>query len=454
MEQADVLNAIYDGVMVVDRDGRIVFANPGYERIFHVSADKVVGRLLTEIEPTSVVLDVLRTGKPVVDLPTRVVSAGVDIVNNVTPVMENGAMAGAVVLFRDATEIAALKDLTTRYYAELQELRTRLLATEDLVSDSPQMRRVVELAQRVALVDSTVLLTGESGVGKELVSKLIHRSSPRCDGPFVVINCGAIPENLMESELFGYEKGAFTGAGPRGKAGMIEVADRGTLLLDEVGELPLGLQVKLLRVIQEQTFLRVGGVKPISVDVRFLAATNRDLQAMMKQRLFREDLFYRLNVVAIRIPPLRERRDDVALLVHTFLDKYNARYHGQKRLMPDVLHFFEKDYDWPGNIRELENVIERLVVSSPEDSIAMDDQILKDYFSLPNEKRRSIVVNDVIPLREGRDILERELIQKALGHAGSGRSAAKILGVDHSTIARKAKKFGIDLQEPSKGGSS
>lgn len=445
MDQTDILKAIYDGVMVVDREGRIIFANAGYQRIFRVSVDKVIGRMLAEIEPTSVVLEVLRTGKPLLDLPTHVVSAGVDIVNTATPIVGSEGVAGAVVIFRDATEIVALKDLTTRYYSELQELRNRLLDVGDLASDSPQMRRILELAHRVALVDSTVLLTGESGVGKEMVAKLIHRSSPRHDGPFVVINCGAIPENLMEAELFGYEKGAFTGAGPKGKPGMLEVADHGTLLLDEVGELPLGLQVKLLRVIQGQSFLRVGGVKPISVDVRFLAATNRDLQAMMKQRLFREDLFYRLNVVSLRIPALRERRNDIARLVRTFLDKFNKRYQCTKQLLPSVLDFFERSYDWPGNIRELENLIERLVVSCPEESIGIDNHVLTDYLSLNGEKVTSVVVNGMTSLREGRDIVERELILKALRELGSGRSAARVLGVDHSTIARKAKKYGIDL---------
>ncbi|MFU8857847.1 MAG: sigma-54 interaction domain-containing protein [Deferrisomatales bacterium] len=447
MDQSAVLQSIHDGLMVVDAGGRIVLANPGYERIFGVSADKVVGRMLAEIEPTSVVLDVLRTAQPVVNQPTRVVSASVDIVTTVTPVREGDVVTGAVAVFRDATDIAALKELTTRYFAELQELRSRLLATDELTSGSPRMQRVLDLVQRVALVDSTVLLTGESGVGKERIAKLIHRLSPRVEGPFAAINCGAIPETLMESELFGHEKHSFTGAGPKGKAGLIEVADGGTLLLDEVGEMPLTLQVKLLRAIQEQTFLRVGGVKPVSTNVRFLAATNRDLQSMVKQRLFREDLFYRLNVVAIRIPPLRERREDVARLTQTFLDKYNTKYRRQTRLLPDVIGFFEKSCEWPGNIRELENVIERLVVSSSEVAIGMSDDVLVEYFGLGGEKRQSVVVNDVVSLREGREILERELIHRAVGRFGSGRSAAKVLGVDHSTVARKAKQYGIDLRD-------
>ena len=191
----------------------------------------------------------------------------------------------------------------------------------------------------------------------------------------------------------------------------------------------------------------MGGIKPISVNVRFLAATNRDLQDLVKQHRFREDLYYRLNVVALRIPPLRERRDDVARLVQQFLDKYNARYHRSKRLLPDLLRFFERSYDWPGNIRELENVVERLIVSSPVELIGMDDPVASDYFGLHLEKRQSVVVNDVVPLREGRALLERELIRKALHQCGSARNAAGILGMDHSTIARKARKYSIPLKD-------
>ncbi|MHB1407103.1 MAG: sigma-54 interaction domain-containing protein, partial [Desulfitobacteriaceae bacterium] len=311
----NIMDSIHDGVIVVSMDSTILYANPAYTRCFGVQVGKVLGRKLSEIEPNSRVLAVLRTGKPVVDDHSHVVSVGIDIVANITPVFELGKMTGAVAVFRDATEVMALKDLVTRYHSELLELRTRLLDVEDVVWDSQAMRRVSELAQRVAMVDSTVLISGESGTGKEVVAKLIHRLSQRHEGPMVAINCGAIPENLLESELFGYEKGAFTGAVREGKAGLLEVADKGTILLDEIGELPLSLQVKLLRVIQELRFMRIGGVKQVKVDVRFVAATNRDLKIMVKQGTFREDLFYRLNVVPIHIPPLRERKRDIAGLI-------------------------------------------------------------------------------------------------------------------------------------------
>ena len=440
------MDSIHDGVIVVSMDSTILYANPAYTRCFGVQVGKVLGRKLSEIEPNSRVLAVLRTGKPVVDDHSHVVSVGIDIVANITPVFELGKMTGAVAVFRDATEVMALKDLVTRYHSELLELRTRLLDVEDVVWDSQAMRRVSELAQRVAMVDSTVLISGESGTGKEVVAKLIHRLSQRHEGPMVAINCGAIPENLLESELFGYEKGAFTGAVREGKAGLLEVADKGTILLDEIGELPLSLQVKLLRVIQELRFMRIGGVKQVKVDVRFVAATNRDLKIMVKQGTFREDLFYRLNVVPIHIPPLRERKRDIARLVRVFLKKYNEKYHREKRILPEVVRYFETSYDWPGNVRELENIVERMVVSCCNDTIRLDDEVLKDYFDLQGDEDNRVIVSGLMNLKKARELVEREIIQKASQVYSSTRSVAEALGMDHSTIARKAKKFGIQFR--------
>lgn len=446
MITSGVLDSIHDGVIVVGMDSTILYANPAYTRNFGVQVSKVLGRKLSEIEPDSRILTVLRTGKPIVDDHSHVVSVGIDIVANITPVLEQGQMTGAVAVFRDATEVMALKDLVTRYHSELLELRTRLLDVGDVVWDSPAMRRVSELAQRVALVDSTVLISGESGTGKEVVAKLIHQVSQRQKGPMVAINCGAIPENLLESELFGFEKGAFTGAGREGKVGLLEIADNGTILLDEIGELPLSLQVKLLRVIQELRFMRIGGVKQVKVDVRFVAATNRDLKTMVKQGTFREDLFYRLNVVPIHIPPLRERTRDIAGLVRVFLRKYNEKYQLEKRILPEVVRFFETSYDWPGNVRELENVVERLVVSSRSDIVRLGDEVLRDYFDLQGDPENRVIVSGLMNLKKARELLERELIQKAAQAYSSTRSSAAALGLDHSTIARKARKFGIKFQ--------
>lgn len=335
---ANIVNSIYDGLVVVDAESRILYANPAYSRLMGVPVGKVLGKKLSDIEPQSRILEVLRTSKPLVDDPSHVHSVGIDIVTSITPLFEGEKLVGAVAIFRDVSEVLALQeklrlalDEVEKSTRELQELRARFLQADDVVYKSAAMRKLVDLALRLAKVDSNVLITGESGVGKDVFAKLIHRASPRADGPFVVINCGSIPETLLESELMGYERGAFTGAKAEGKKGLLEIANGGTLFLDEVAELPFSLQVKLLRVIQEQQFRRVGGTKLIKVDVRFLAATNKDLKALVQQRLFREDLYYRLNVTSLNIPPLRGRREDIEPLVRFYLEHYNRRYKLKKR---------------------------------------------------------------------------------------------------------------------------
>jgi len=450
-----VLDSIYDGLMVVDRNGTIVYANPAYTRIFGVSVGRVINRPLVDIEPDSRVLTVLRTGKPIVDDPAFVISAGVDIVANITPIFEEGELVGAVAVFRDRTEILAMQEklklaveeaeknrlLTDRYYSELQELRARFLDVDDMVFESRAMQKIMAMVLRLANVDSTVLITGESGVGKEIIAILIHRTSRRRREAFVTINCGAIPENLLESELFGYEKGSFTGAGREGKIGLLEMGDHGTVFLDEIGELPVALQVKILRAIQEQKIMRVGGLKAISLDVRFLAATNRDLKAMVENRTFREDLYYRLNVVPIHIPPLRERPRDIIPLTRLFLNKYNEKYKLEKKIAPEVLRSFEV-YGWPGNVRELENLVERLVVCTDREVVTLQDEVLAGYF-----KTAPLALTGVMPLKEARAQLEKNLVRRALALGGSSRAAAKLLAVDHATVLRKARQYQLPLVE-------
>lgn len=445
---ANILNSIYDGLVVVDAESRILYANPAYSRLMGVPVSKVLGKKLSEIEPQSRVLEVLRTGKPVVDDPSHVHSVGIDIVTSITPLFEGNKLVGAVAIFRDVSEVLALQerlrlalDQVEKSSRELKELRARLLQQDDLIYRSTAMRKLVDLALRLANVDCNVLITGESGVGKEVFAKLIHRASRRANGPFVPINCGSIPETLLESELMGYERGAFTGAKAEGKKGLLEIADGGTLFLDEVAELPLSLQVKLLRVIQEQRFRRVGGTKLIHVDVRFIAATNRDLKALVQQKLFREDLYYRLNVTSLTIPPLRERREDIEPLVRFYLDYYNRRYQLKRRLHPEVLRLFQ-DYPWPGNVRELQHLVERLVVSSPHEVITLQDEVLRDYFgeTMTGEPVR---VTGLLPLKEAQAQVEKQLIAEALKLQGSIRKAASHLGVDHSTLVRKIRKYGL-----------
>jgi len=394
-----------------------------------------------------------------VDDPSFVASAGVDIVANITPVFEDKQLVGAVAVFRDRSEILSMQEklklaieeaekhrlLTDRYYAELQELRARFLEVDDMVFESRPMQKILAMVLRLANVDSTVLITGESGVGKEIIAILIHRTSRRSQEAFVTINCGAIPENLLESELFGYEKGSFTGAGREGKLGLLETANHGTVFLDEIGDLPLHLQVKLLRAIQEQKIMRIGALKPISLNVRFLAASNRDLKAMVQNRTFREDLFYRLNVVPIHIPPLRERPRDVTPLARFFLDKYNHRYQLQKKIAPEVLRSFE-EYVWPGNVRELENLIERLVVCVDREVITLQDEVLSGYFKTA-WPAPPFAAGHIMPLKEARAQFEKNILSRALALGGTSRGAAKLLAVDHSTVLRKARQYRLNVVE-------
>lgn len=448
-----ILNSIHEGVLVVDVSSTILYANPAYTRNLGVPVARVLGKKLIDIEPSSKILDVLSTGRQIVDDRSHIYSLNKDIVANITPIYDGAKLTGAVAVFRDISEIQALqekilktrhemekvKDLSSRYYTELQQLRSRFMAMEEIIFESPQMRNIIETVLQIARVDSTVLITGESGVGKEIVAKLIHRAGPRKDGPFIPVNCGAIPENLLESEFFGYERGAFTGASTSGKPGLFELSQHGTLFLDEIAELPLNLQVKLLRVLQDQSLTRLGGLKPVNLDARIIAATSRDLKEMVNNKLFRPDLYYRINVIPIHIPPLRERQLDILPLTRFFLKKYNNKYDLNKKMSPEVLKLLES-YPWHGNVRELENLIERLVVSSDSSLINLNDETLIDCLGEKNHTVDGIIINETMNLKQARDIFERQLIKKAIKTHGSTRKAAQALGVDHSTVVRKAKK--------------
>ena len=308
----------------------------------------------------------------------------------------------------------------------------------DMVAYSAAMEAVITLVQKVSNVSSTVLITGASGVGKEVVARYIHRTGNRSAGPFVKINCAAIPETLLESELFGYEQGAFTGARRDGKPGLIELASGGTLFLDEITEMPLGLQAKLLQVLQEKRLVRVGGTRQIRVDARIMAATNRDIERAVKEGHFRNDLFYRLNVIPIRVPALAERTGDIAPLTYHFLDKWSARYGRRRQISREAREALER-YSWPGNVRELENMLEFLVVTVEEPVIGIEH--------LPTHIKRNgtgdageVRVSGILPLRRAVEEVERQLIERASQTCSSTYSMARALGVNQSTIVRKIQK--------------
>ena len=323
-----------------------------------------------------------------------------------------------------------------------QEIRKENLF-EDILAKSPPMQAIFRTISKIADYKTTALITGESGVGKELVARAIHKRSNRRGGPFIAVNCGAIPETLLESELFGYKKGAFTDASAD-RAGLFEQANHGTLLLDEIGELPLPLQVKLLRVLQEDTIRRLGDAKDLKVDVRILAATHRDLAAETKAGRFREDLYYRINVLPIAIPPLRERREDIPILIDHFLARNNARFGIHIRGLDAESRRLLFEYNWPGNVRELENTIERAMVLAEKDSIGADD--LPERVREAKDPIQLHLTSGELSIKKTARVIEEILIRRALTKTKGNRTrAAEVLEISHRALLYKIKDYRIDL---------
>ena len=439
-----IINSSFDGIYVTDGEGKTIRINEAYSRITGIKADEVVGKTMSELVEAGVydqsaTMLVMECREPVTI--SQELRTGKSILVTGNPIIDqNGQLRRVVTNVRDITELNCLrKELEhargLRMHYEERLSRYQLL--DKYIIRSQKSRDLIDLVLRLGQVDSTVLIQGESGVGKEMVAEILHSNSLRKDKPLVRINCGAIPESLLESELFGYESGAFTGAKKGGKIGIFEVAQHGTLFLDEISELPLQLQVKLLRVIQEKELTRVGGTMPIKVDVRLIAATNQDLWELVNKNLFRKDLYFRLNVVPITVPPLRERKEEIPALAAQFARQFNQKYEFNKSLDPNVIEKLIA-YDWPGNVRELENVIERTLVTHPGDVI--EDVVL------PNDRaetKSSQSAQSTQLLKEAVEALERQMISGALATYGSTRKAARVLGVSQPTIVRKAARYGL-----------
>lgn len=442
----------YDALAIADGESRLLLLNPAFERVMGIKNSDIIGRRIKDlvkegISDTAATVKVLETGKAQTVLINTI--AGRQVLSTGIPVFDrHGKIAKVYCNLRDITELNHLKEkyeqsqkLVSKYLLELQEARRAQEAPSAFVAHSRQMKQIIETAYRIARIDTTVLILGESGVGKDLVARLVHEASPRMEtGTFVKINCGAIPAELLESELFGYESGAFTGAKKDGKAGYFEIADKGTLFLDEIGDLPLRLQVKLLSVIQDQEITRVGGTRPKKVDVRIIAATNRDVEKMVKTGNFREDLYYRLNVVPIYIPSLRERREEIPFLLKHYLNEFNKRYGLNVKLTKDVVERLGA-YRWPGNVRELANLVEQLLVLSNEDLVTLEHLPKKFIVSGDTELDEA---HEVRSLDESVRDFELKLVRRALERSKSNEEAAHKLGISLSTLARRIRQFNRD----------
>jgi PAS domain S-box-containing protein len=445
-----IIDSSYNGLWICDHNGKVIRINKASERINGVKAEEVVGKNMRELlaEGTfdkSVTLEVLKRKTAVTMFHQNKIGKRTLITGN--PIFnENGEITFVVSNDRDITELDQLRSqlhesqaLAKGYISKLSELEMKGVDFSTIVFRSETMEKIVEMALRVAKADSTVLLLGESGVGKGMIAKLIHRDSDRSTGPFVRIDCAGIPDSLIESELFGYERGAFTSAKVEGKPGFFELANKGSLFLDEIGEIPLSSQSKLLRFLEDHEIIRVGGIEPKKIDVRIVAASNRNIEEMVSSKLIRKDLYYRLNVVPIYIPPLKERRDDIIPLISHFLKKFNETYKKEKVLSPEAIEILYR-YDFPGNIRELSNIVERLVVVTETERIEGRDLPSTVSGDAGRWGPTAFLAED-IPLKDAVEKCENLIIERLVKKYGSQRVAAKILKVDQATISRKMKKY-------------
>ncbi len=448
----------YDGIFISNGQGKVVRINKACEIMEGIKSAEVVGKSVKQLldegyYTNSVTLEVLKKKIPVTQLQRakngrRIMCTGV-------PVFKNGEITRVVINSRDISELTLLeKELQeTKIQSEklrnqVRHLEKEILYDEKLVYKSEYMFEIMKTVLHVAEFDSTLLLTGESGVGKEMIARLVHRKSKRREFPFIKVDCGSIPSALFESELFGYEKGAFTGAERQGKMGLLELSDKGTLFFDEIGDLPLEMQVKLLRFMQDKEIIKVGGKKAIPVDTRIIAATNRDLVSMVEAGDFRKDLYYRINVIPLIVPPLRERKEDIFVLLQFFLDKFNRQFGITKELDTETLEILE-EYSWPGNVRELENLMERLMVLSPEKKIHVSDLPV----ALRNGFTGRKLFSDVTQTDTYRSVMskvEKKILEEAKVKSGNLKEMAQILGLDKSSVSRKLKKHGIPLWQKEK----
>lgn len=447
-ELEDILNNVYNYVSIVDKNGYVVFVNDAIKRYGKKKNDvqgKNIQQLLDEgYMSQSVVRLCMEKGKAQAIVQH---DADGDYLNWASPHFNNNGEIEYVVCTEwDLAHLNQMQDvlifenaLTVDENKELEYYREKNHNAEEIIYESPAMDQVIKLANQVADTDTPILIQGESGVGKELIMRYIHEKSKRFKAPLMEVNCSAIPEQLIESELFGYVKGAFTGADDKGKKGLFELANNGTLFLDEIGELPLKSQGKLLRALQNQCIMRVGSTKSIKVNPRIIAATNVDIESAVKRKQFRLDLYYRLNVVPILVPPLRNRTEDIGMLTMYFNEQYNRKYKKNITFTPMAISIMEK-YKWPGNVRELRNLIERIHIMFP--SMEISDDMMLDF--LPGvQSQDSCQQKRELNLSKAVEAYEKDLIISMMRRYENLRQFSDLLGVEKTTMHRKLKKYGI-----------
>lgn len=438
MDLKDVFEYAFDEIFVTDEQGIVVRVNSTCERHYQLAAEELVGKHVKELQKDgifypSATLEVIEKKRPIELVQTT--KSGEYLHVRTRPVFDDeGNLKRVISYSRDLTELYQLRQKVEEMDNQLKTYKKELRETyehEGLIFKSLAMQKIVDTIKKVSVVDSTVLVLGETGVGKSRLVRHLHEVSHRKHESFYEINCAALPTNLIESELFGYSGGSFTGANREGKKGLLESAHKGTLFLDEIGEMPLEIQAKLLQVLQEKTFRPIGGRELKKVDVRIVAATNRDLSEMVKQGTFRKDLYYRLNVIPIAIPPLRERTEDILPLIYHYLQHFNKKYGRDVKLAPSTLQMFV-GYPWEGNNREIENVIERIVITV-DDVVTVED--------LPLSMQEAAVEQSGQSLYKMLEEVERNIILKAYKTYGSSYKVAEFLQISQSAATRKIKKF-------------
>lgn len=454
-----VFESFTDGVLITDAHGNVLMHNQAYiQKTFKPFNDSLAGMNLRDINLIGMNM------RDIIKVIGRTKAAALMVLDEMNPVtMTHSSESGTIMVtsnplfdvegslnmvityVREITdyvrlheELNEIKSLEEMYYQTLQDDYSQEQGQP--VAASRIMKETLNLAQRLAPVEATILLTGESGVGKDVLARYIHENSPRSKSPYIAVNCGALPENLLESELFGYAPGAFTGASRTGKTGLFEAANGGTLFLDEIAETSPNMQVALLRVLENRELIRVGSAQKIPVNVRIIAATNRNLEDMVNHETFRYDLFYRLNVLQIKIPPLRERQEDIVRLSMHFLHLFNKQYRQNKNMSHEVLRQLVK-YDWPGNVRELKNAIERAVLMSKGNFLS--NAFLPEPLQSSTNTQPTVIVSGVMPLNSAVEEVEKQVLINAFNAYGTTRQVAKALGVDHSTVIRKTRKYKI-----------